>query len=284
MKLALGTVQFGLDYGVAKGNKKVSPAVVKDILDFSKNIGIDTLDTAADYGDSESILGDIGVDYYKVITKLPIIDNNLSKSENIFFDSLKNLKQKKIYGLLIHNIDSITSQNFDVFFKTINSLKSQGLVEKIGFSVYTSSQIDYLLNNFDFDLIQVPFNILDQRLLHGGQLSKLKENGIEIHARSAFLQGLLLMPFNDIPLWFNPILDVLEMFHLEAKKSNMSPLQLALSFVQSVKEIDKVVVGVNTLEQLDEVFKAESIRVNTVEFFNCLINDPTFLNPSNWKV
>ena len=132
-------------------------------------------------------------------------------------------------------------------------------------------------------MVQLPINILDQRLIKGGQLVKLKKYNVEIHARSAFLQGLLLMSLNNTPPWFNPVREVLESFHKEAKKRNMTVLQLALSFVQSIDEIDKVIVGVNTLKQLKEVVNAASIRVNTTELSCMSIDDPVFVNPGNWK-
>jgi len=163
-------------------------------------------------------------------------------------------------------------------------LRENGMVKKIGVSVYNSKQIAAILGKFNIDLIQLPINILDQRLVSGGQLTRLKNHGVEIHARSVFLQGLLLMSPNNIPSWFDPVRGVLESFHKEAKKRNMSVLQLALSFVQSINEVDKIIVGINTLEHLYEVMSATSMRVNITEFSNISIDDPSFLNPANWKI
>ena len=166
----------------------------------------------------------------------------------------------------------------------MNQLKDDGFIKKIGVSVYSGEQIDRLLDNYAVDLVQLPINILDQRLLNGGQLSKLKQHGVEIHARSVFLQGLLLMPLNSVHPWFDPILRVLGEFHIKAKKLNMSALQLALGFVQSIDEVDKVIIGVNTLKQMHEIIDIASVRINIEEFSNLSINDSTFLNPSNWKI
>ena len=163
-------------------------------------------------------------------------------------------------------------------------LKQQGLVKKIGVSVYNNQQIDYVLDNFSIDLIQLPINILDQRLINDESLVKLKKHNVEIHARSVFLQGLLLMPIDTIPSWFNPIKDALKLFHKQAKKQNLTKLQLALGFVQRLTEIDKVVVGVNSLQQLREIIDASSVKVNTAELSNIAINNSIFLNPSNWRV
>jgi len=130
----------------------------------------------------------------------------------------------------------------------------------------------------------LPINILDQRLLEGGYLDKLKKYNVEIHARSVFLQGLLLMPLDSIHTWFNPILDALKIFHVEATIRNISTLQLALGFVQNIDEIDKIVIGVNTLKQLEEIINVSSMRIDVTELCKLSINDPIYLNPSNWEI
>ena len=284
MKLALGTVQFGIDYGVANTKGQVQIEEVHAILNYAQKNGVNTLDTASSYGNSEEVLGKFVVNDFKIITKTTSIKKGVNEVVRNFHQSLKNLKQQKVCGLLIHDINEIEHKRFDALFIELARLKQQGLVKKIGASVYNSQQIDYLLDNFSIDLIQLPINILDQRLISNDILIKLKKHNVEIHARSAFLQGLLLMSTDTIPSWFNPIKDTLKLFHKEAKKQNLTKLQLALGFVQSLTEIDKVVVGVDSLKQLYEIINASSVKVNAVELSNISINDPIFLNPSNWKV
>ena len=284
MKLALGTVQFGIDYGVANTKGQVQIEEVHAILNYAQKNGVNTLDTASSYGNSEEVLGKFVVNDFKIITKTTYIKKGVNEVVRNFHQSLKNLKQQKVCGLLIHDINEIEHKRFDALFIELARLKQQGLVKKIGASVYNSQQIDYLLDNFSIDLIQLPINILDQRLISNDSLIKLKKHNVEIHARSAFLQGLLLMSTDTIPSWFNPIKDTLKLFHKEAKKQNLTKLQLALGFVQSLTEIDKVVVGVDSLKQLYEIINASSVKVNAVELSNISINDPIFLNPSNWKV
>ena len=284
MKLALGTVQFGIDYGIANTKGQVQIEEVHAILNYAQKNGVNTLDTASSYGNSEEVLGKFVVNDFKIITKTTSIKKGVNEVVRNFHQSLKNLKQQKVCGLLIHDINEIEHKRFDALFIELARLKQQGLVKKIGASVYNSQQIDYLLDNFSIDLIQLPINILDQRLISNDSLIKLKKHNVEIHARSAFLQGLLLMSTDTIPSWFNPIKDTLKLFHKEAKKQNLTKLQLALGFVQSLTEIDKVVVGVDSLKQLYEIINASSVKVNAVELSNISINDPIFLNPSNWKV
>ena len=283
-KLALGGVQFGIDYGIANTKGQVQIEEVQSILNYAKKNGVNILDTASGYGDSEEVLGKVGVDNFQIITKTTSIKQGVNGVVRIFYQSLKNLKQKKAYGLLIHDIGEIEHKQFDTLLIELARLKRQGLVKKIGASVYNSQQIDYLLDNFSIDLIQLPINILDQRLISNDSLIKLKKHNVEIHARSAFLQGLLLMSTDTIPSWFNPIKDTLKLFHKEAKKQNLTKLQLALGFVQSLTEIDKVVVGVDSLQQLREIIDASSVKVNTAELSNIAINNSIFLNPSNWRV
>jgi len=297
-KIALGTVQFGMQYGISNQAGQTREREVEEIIKYASDNGIDTLDTASLYGKSEEVIGQYINQYYNItpcniVTKTPhfkteqigVVEVNQLISS--FESSCEKLKSKKIYGLLIHNPEALSLPGSEKLFQAMEKLKKEGKVKKIGASVYSSEQIDYLLEKFPIDLIQLPLNILDQRLINNGALEKLKRAGVEIHARSTFLQGLLLMPADQINPWFNPIKKVLEKFHLEAKNRGMSTLQLALGFVESIKEVDKVVVGVNDLKQLKEILSlmgSDPCRSGLIPLnLNHLsINNPTYLNPSNW--
>ena len=202
-KLALGTAQFGLDYGVTNSEGKVQVEEVELILGCAKENSINTLDTAASYGNSEEVLGSIGISDFQIITKTIPLKNGVDEVIKHFQQSLTFLNKSSVNGLLIHNINEIEHKNFNTLFKELTELKRQGLVNKIGFSTYTPEQVDFLLKNFDFDLIQVPFNIFDNRLIQGGQLQALNNKGMEVHARSVFLQGVLL-DFNNLSNYFSP--------------------------------------------------------------------------------
>ena len=189
-KLGLGTVQFGLDYGLRNSDGQVPLKEVQKILSYAKSKDIRTIDTASEYGESEKILGKIGVKDYEVITKTKKLISSTDNVVDYFYKSLDNLMLDRIDGLLIHDFNDVGNKNFEDLFKHLKYLQQQGLFGKIGFSIYNEKQVDYLLENFDFDLIQVPINVFDTRLLSGGQLSKLQNRDIEVHARSIFLQGL----------------------------------------------------------------------------------------------
>ena len=278
-KLALGTVQFGLDYGITNQSGQVTIKEVKGILDFSKENGIDVLDTASGYGNSEKVLGEVGVDNYQIITKTISLKNGFDKVIDGFYQSLDDLSQKQVEGLLIHNIQDIENKQFSALFNKLNELKQQGLIKKIGFSTYTPEQVNFLLENFDFNIIQVPFNVFDTRLIQSGQLQALKSKGVEIHARSVFLQGVLL-DFDNLSDYFLTWKAQFTEYQAMVKNSGLSLLEYALNFVLSVQEIDRVLVGVNNEQQLREIVLSLKGLDGLEDSF---INDINLLNPSLWK-
>jgi len=279
MKLALGTVQFGLDYGILNTTGQAPLEEVKKVLKLAKEHNIDTLDTAARYGNSEQVLGEVGVNNYRIITKTTPLKNGVDRVIKGFYQSLDNLNIGQVDGLLIHNIDDVKDKRFGDLFHKLNELKEEGLINKIGFSTYTPDQVDFLLENFDFDLIQVPFNIFDTRLIEGGQLQALKKKNIEIHARSIFLQGVLL-DFDNLSDYFLTWKTQFIEYQAMVKNSGLSLLEYALNFVLSVQEIDRVLVGVNNEQQLREIVLSLKGLDGLEDYF---INDINLLNPSLWK-
>jgi aryl-alcohol dehydrogenase-like predicted oxidoreductase len=293
--IILGAVQFGVDYGISNTLGKTNNVEVENILKYAFEHNINTLDVATSYGSAESVIGDSirsqdNGKYWNVITKTPYF-----KDDNIGYKQIDELlinfelSRKKIgkgvnYSLLIHNCDDVFLPGGDRLLQTMERLKKEGVISKIGISVYNGDQIDRILDSYPIDIVQLPVNILDQRLIDSNKLSKLKKHGVEIHARSVFLQGLLLMPVNDIPSWFDPIKKTLKMLNDEASRRNMSTMQLAINFVRSICEVDKIVIGVNTLDHFREIIDTKKVKIN-IDEFNCLsINDPKFVNPSNWKI
>jgi aryl-alcohol dehydrogenase-like predicted oxidoreductase len=283
MKLALGTVQFGLDYGLTNNSGQVAIEEVRNILTFANNNNIDTLDTAFGYGNSEKVLGNIGINDFKIVTKTAPLKLGVDNVLQSFHKSLKDLKISSVDGLLVHNIDDIKDKKFDTLYKEINKLKKDQLISKIGFSTYTPDQVDFLLDNFDFDLIQVPFNLLDKRLINGGQLKALKNKKIETHARSIFLQGLLLMSTSQRPKYFNNWNTLFKKWDLWLKTNNISGLEAALNFALSENLIDKIVIGIDSKIQLREVFSASKSQIlNIPKFLNS--TDEMLINPSLWEI
>lgn len=278
-KLAVGTVQFGLDYGVTNLNGQVLIEEVRNILTFAKENNIDTLDTAPGYGESEKVLGEVTVDDYQVITKTISLDDDVNKVVSGFYKSLEDLGLKTVYGLLVHDFKNIQHKEFNKLFNQLNELKKNGLVGKVGFSTYTPEDVNFVLDNFDFDLIQIPFNVFDTRLIQGGQLQALKSRDIEVHARSVFLQGILL-DFDNLSDYFLTWKRQFIKYQTIVESNNLSLLEYALNFSLSIPEIDKVLVGVNSERQLKEIVKAVK-KQNHLDAFP--IDDVNLINPILWN-
>jgi len=280
--LALGTVQFGLDYGVSNTNGQVSLEGARKVLKLAKEHDISTLDTAPGYGNSEKVLGEIGANDFQIVTKTISLQLGVDNVLKSFHQSLADLNMTSVHGLLIHNIADAKDKKFDTLYKELDKLKQNKVINKIGFSTYTPAQVDFLLDNFDFDLIQVPFNVFDVRLLKGGQLKRLKNKGIEVHARSVFLQGILLN-FQNLPGYFSTWECKFNAYKKVVKKSQLTLLEYALNFVMNVEGIDNIVVGVNDIKQLKEIIRASQKEIDN-KLLPFEINDVNLLNPSFWKI
>lgn len=289
MKLAIGTAQFGMVYGISNLYGQTSLEEVVAILEIADKFGIQLLDTAFLYGNSEIVLGNAlqRKHNFKIVTKTPhfnisvITKNEANYLRMTFEHSLKKLKQNMVYGLLIHNADDLLAQNGRLLFQELTKLKREGKVQKIGVSIYNSKQIDHIVELYNVDIIQVPINVLDQRLLQSGHLLKIKNAGIEIHARSVFLQGLLLMPLAEIPRFFEPIFPLLNKYQKSLKDNRISLQQCALNFVKNIKEIDYILVGVNNRQQLIENIKAYNSNI-IFNYDDYACSDVNILNPGNW--
>jgi aryl-alcohol dehydrogenase-like predicted oxidoreductase len=207
VKLALGTVQFGLDYGIANQQGQVPVDEAGAILDLAFAHGVDTLDTAVAYGNCEQRLGEIGVGGWRVISKLPAIPDGCKDIYRWVADevtaSLRRLHITCLSGLLLHRPRQLLEDGGDRLYKVLQQLKDEGRVQKIGVSIYEPAELDELFDRYQLDLVQAPFNILDGRLIDSGWLARLPEQGVELHVRSIFLQGLLLMHAGERPKKFH---------------------------------------------------------------------------------
>ncbi len=291
-KLGLGTVQFGQDYGISNLDGQTSPDEVEKILDLAKDHDIRLLDTARLYGDSEKVLGNIisNQNDFDIVTKILSINNDRITRKDIdfvkngFFQSLDLLKQKRLYGLLVHSADDLLREESTILFRFLSDLKADGFVQKIGASVYHQKQIDAILEQFKIDLIQLPANVFDQKFISSGTLKKLKSFGIEIHVRSAFLQGIVFMHPNELPLKLKPIVPYLERFKSLADEFSCTPSQMALAFLMQQKEIDKVICGVNSCRQLQSLINdmRDLPDLDPVIFQSLSVSNPALVNPVHW--
>lgn len=277
-KLAIGTAQFGLDYGISNTYGQTSSAEVTKILQLAHQSGIKTLDTAWGYGSSEEVLGETIPDKkaFQIISKFPAVDSGRSVSHYVQ-QSLARLGIKSFYGYLAHTAD-VLKQNKSVW-NELQQLKKQGLVSKIGYSLYSPEELKELLSlNMIPDLVQVPYNVLDRRF--ESYFEMLREKGIEIHTRSAFLQGLFFTDPENLPEFFDSIKSELQ----QIKNKFSSVIELSgslLYFCASHPAVSKVVVGVNTAAQL--VQNLDSLRnVKIKEWPIFSLKDESILLPYHW--
>ena len=287
-KLALGTAQFGLNYGVSNKDGRTKIPDVEKILGFAKNQNIDLIDTAISYGNSEKIIGKLGISDFRFVTKLPSLPNRYvdieSWVERYVESSLNHLGIESLYGLLIHKSENFLNASGKKLIEVLNRMKQYGLVKKIGVSIYDPSEFEKIFGLTRIDIIQAPLNIMDRRLIKSGWLSRLHSEEIEIHTRSVFLQGLLLMNRKNIPNYFFKWSNIFDQWEFELKKNNLNALDVCLSYPLSIPQVDRVIVGVENINQLKEIINKSNIPKSQLDTSFMISNEEMLINPSNWKI
>lgn len=279
MKLMLGTVQFGLDYGISNKTGQTATDHVSRILEKALDEGVTFLDTAKAYGNCEEVLGK----NKRIISNFNIV-SKVSGSGDIktdVIDSIKRLGVERLYGILLHNSDVLCSDNSGEIQEKLLKLKEEGLVSKVGVSVYSEKEIDIILEKGFVDIIQLPVNIFDQRLVKSGTLKKVKEKEIEIHGRSLFLQGLFFLKPDELNEFFNPVKPSLEEINKVTKNDVFKKISLLLNFAKEVNELDRIVIGVTKLKEFEEVLSAYKNELQ-FEYDKFSQTNEDILNPSNW--
>lgn len=285
MKLALGTVQFGLAYGIANKSGQVGLREARNIMAAAARNGFDTLDTAIAYGESERRLGELGIQGWNVISKLPAVPDGCGDVGEWVRESVERsldaLKTDRLYGLLLHRPLQLFEGYGQHLYDALTQLRVDGKVAKIGLSIYAPSELDALCPHYSVDLVQGPFNLLDRRILNTGWLAKLADLGIEFHARSLFLQGLLLMAAADRPAAFHRWDGLWRVWHDWLEASKMTPLQACLRYVLAFPEIARVVVGVDSSLQLEEIVAATDGTCPPLPE-GLATDDLDLINPCRW--
>lgn len=270
-KIGLGTVQFGLDYGISNQNGKTEK--ISEILEFSKDSGIDTIDTASAYGDAEKILGKYDLSTFKIVSKFTP-SKSRAELHDQFIKTSNDLNQKSLYGYLAHTPLNLLSNDWEWNF--LMQLKSEFLVSKIGYSLNHPDELKSLLSNgLVPDIVQIPFNYFDRRFEI--YFSELKDMNIEIHCRSIFLQGLFFVNPDSLPDYFNEIKHSLKIF----QKIDDFPKHL-LNFVSDNPKVDRIIIGVESLAQLRKNVEFYKSSKSGKELPVIPTFDDSILMPMNW--
>ena len=272
-RIVLGGAQLGLPYGILNGGETLSREEVARILDTAVDHGIDSIDTAIAYGQSESIIGETSQNRFKIISKLPPLPVDISNvSEWVHSQvqgSLSRLKCTSLDALLLHRPQDLTGAQGAELYAAIGSLMTKKMIHRFGVSIYSPDDLEGLIGTFDIHVVQAPLNVFDRRIL--GVTDQLSALNIEVHARSVFLQGVLIANPKNRPQRFEPWSEHFALFDEWVRFSGMSAMACCLGFALQQPGIAKLVIGTTSAESLDEI-------MNSIP--NSVLEVPTHLQSS----
>lgn len=286
-KVILGTVQFGLKYGINNLFERPDQQQVNKMLNLAFQEGIDCLDTAEAYGNAHSVIGKFHKSFpnvkFDVITKLPQ-ETNLNVHVKVQ-QYLKDLNVSRLKGVFFHSFEGYLQNRKGI--RDLISLKQDKIIEHIGVSVYTNQQALEVIKDGDIDIIQLPFNLFDNLIQRGDVISIAKRMGKQVHTRSAFLQGLFFSDVDDPRPVVRDLSSELKLLRELSKRFDVSLNAIALNYCLQQPDIDHVIIGVDNLSQLKE--NIVDIKKNILpsliyEIDNIKIENSEFLNPSKWTV
>lgn len=282
-RLALGTAQWGMDYGILGGPRMVENEIQK-ILAEAAGLGVELLDTAPAYGQSESLVGRLlrGTPIKDVVTKVSVDAVSPDDVERSCRNSMSRLNVPRLYGLLFHRTEHLRGHCGHEMWKRLEVLKSHGDLTRLGVSIYDVLELERLLDLFPIDLVQLPLNVFDQRMAASGVLKKLKDLGVEIHARSVFLQGILLQAPQKLPSPLIHLEPYVSAFRERASEVGLTPLQAALSFVINCPEVDRVVVGIDSLIHFREIAQVMK-GTRSFEAQGLEVIETSLIDPRQWR-
>lgn len=277
-KLGLGTVQFGQAYGVSNRRGQVLPADAAAILARAAKGGVGVLDTAANYGQAESVLAALDTRLFRIVTKTVGVRSGVEAVVTRAHASKAALPQADT--LLVHAAADLDDP---ALWPALQTLKEEGVFARIGISAYVADNPARLAERFRPDTMQLPFSLLDQRLLRDGTLARLAALGVEVHARSLFLQGLLLMAPDALPDHLKSAAPHLTSLRARLAEAETTPLAAALSFALSRPEIAVALVGVTGLDEFNAIMAAAAQPLPALDWQACALKDERILTPSLWN-
>jgi len=288
-KVILGTAQLGFDYGINNQKGKPGRESAIELLCFAYDNNIRILDTAESYGDSQNIIGEYNRAYpdkkFEVITKFSNGHRNSEESiKDRILDNCRILNVSQLSAYMLHSFDSINGNSF--VYDQIVSAKKNGLIGKIGISLYTNEEIEMIVQHYDeFDFVQLPFNILDNESKRKKTFDLIKSNGIELHARSIFLQGLFFKDPELLIEKLKPLSKYLEDLRSISYQKDMKISRLAMQYVFKKDYIDKVLIGVDNWQQLQSnISNIKNFDESSLhEIDEIKVLEEELLNPKSWN-
>jgi aryl-alcohol dehydrogenase-like predicted oxidoreductase len=289
MKITLGSVQFGCDYGVSNQSGQVSNSEIKNILNYATEVGISLIDTAPAYGNSEQNLGaQKASKCFDFVSKIPP-DCHVKEIVSCCKKSLADLNCQQLSGLMLHHGEQLLQAEGDEIYHQLLATKNKGLTKKIGCSVYSAKQALEISKKYPIDIVQIPANIFDQEIFQDNILSQLKQQKIEIHIRSLFLQGAIFLTKESLPEYLAPLMPYLAQltkFTEQYANTNKNTVLIAYAlapFIQK-KEIDKLVLGSCSVKELKQIVSAVQLAKKlSFDYKKFAISDPKIINPSLWN-
>lgn len=276
-KLGLGTVQFGQAYGISNTRGQVPATEAAAILSHAAKAGVRLLDTAANYGEAESVLGSLDTAAFRIVTKTIGLKHGLDSVLDRARQSAICLKADTI---LVHAASDLAGEEGKALWSALEKMRGDGVFRRIGISAYVADDPVQLAVRYAPDVVQLPFSLLDQRLLSDGALARLREMNVEIHARSLFLQGLLFL--DQVPEKLRQAATHLAWLRAELRNAGTTPLAAALGFALSRPEIGYGLVGVTSLRELEEIIAALSTPLPALDWARFALKDEVALTPSLW--
>lgn len=282
-KIVIGSAQFGSDYGINNRKGELSLNEIKRIKNYAQKNSINSFETAQSYGSAEKKLGKLNLTRFKIITKLQRLNKIYSKKaiDNHIKNSLKKLKVKKIYGLLVHDVNDLTGPNGSKVFKLLEKYKKKQIVKNLGVVVYNLKELKKVTKKFKFDIISVPCNIFDRRFIESEVIKKLKGSNVKIYARSIFLQGLLLLNVNKIPANFLKWKNEFLRFNNLSNRKKISKVEICTKFVLENDLIDKIIIGCDSFNQFKNIVDINYNKKLNLKF-KFKTNNEKLINPSLW--
>ena len=257
-RIVLGGAQLGLPYGILNGGETLSREEVARILDTAVDRGIDSIDTAIAYGQSESVIGETSQNRFNIISKLPPLPVDISNvSEWVHSQvqgSLSRLKCTSLDALLLHRPQDLTGTQGAELYAAIESLMSEKMIRRFGVSIYSPDDLEGIIGTFDIHVIQAPLNVFDRRIL--GVADKLSALNLEVHVRSVFLQGVLIASPQDRPRRFEPWSEHFALFDEWVRSTGVSAMACCMGFALQQPGIAKLVIGTTSAESLDEIMNS----------------------------